>query len=380
MIGQGLFIFMMLVLSFQINADSNTKLVKNLEERFSSLSSGSALIKSYPHHSQSYIYDQALAIIAFSKAKKKNKAQELLRGLEKLQLQDGSLYFSYYLDGTSPYPIEGDKRFAGAIAWVAIAATHFQAAFNSKEFKPFNEKILNYLQTQVHKISINDQSVWAVAFAPSDIKGTPWNENKVAALEHNLDVYRAFVNFQMINHERSEEFKPLIQSVGEFILVLWDTDRQHFWSGANIENGLINKEELYLDNQSWSLLAMDEALLKKINPHKALQFNCKNFLVQDGEIEGFMDSRPTNRPSRYQFVWSEGSAGQILAMKKTQPHFSCSSKKDGDFLKEVKKMMTSDGGIAYASSAENPDFTTSSSVAGTTWFYFATNNINPFQP
>jgi hypothetical protein len=380
MIGQSLFIFMMLALSFQISADSNLKLVKNLEERFASLSTEAALIKSYPHHSQSYIYDQALAIIAFSKAKKKAKARELLKALEKLQLHDGSLYFSYYLDGSSPYPTEGDKRFAGAIAWVGIAASHYQSAFHSKEFKPFNEKILSYLQTQMKKFKIKDQEVWAVAFAPHDLKTTSWNENNVAALEHNLDAYRAFLNFQLINSERTEEFKPIIHHVGEFILSLWDKERQHFWSGADTTQGMINKEEMYLDNQSWSLLAMDENLLKMINPHKALQFNCKNFLVQDGEIEGFMDSRPANRPSSYQFVWSEGSAGQILAMKKTSPHFSCSSKQNTDFLKEVKKMMTSDGGIAYATSAENPDFTTSSSVAGTTWFYFAANNINPFHP
>jgi len=42
-------------------------------------------------------------------------------------------------------------------------------------------------------------------------------------------------------------------------------------------------------------------------------------------------------------------------------------------------MATTDGGIAYAT-IKNSDFTTSSSVAGTAWYYFIANSINPFNP
>ena len=38
------------------------------------------------------------------------------------------------------------------------------------------------------------------------------------------------------------------------------------------------------------------------------------------------------------------------------------------------------GGIPYATFTDNTDFTTSSSVAGVSWLYFAQQGFNPFQP
>ena len=118
------------------NSDLNT----NLKTRLHTLPQGGKLIKSFTNHSQSYIYDQALAIIAFTKQEDQENAKDLLHALSNLQKIDGSLYFSYYLNGESPYPVEGDKRYAGAIAWVALAAITYQHKFKSKEFLGFNLK------------------------------------------------------------------------------------------------------------------------------------------------------------------------------------------------------------------------------------------------
>ena len=98
-------------LSFAV---TNQEILNNLRDRIVSLKSDRALIKSFSEHTQSYIYDQALAIITFTKAGEKATARKLLKGLESVQMDDGSLYFSYNLDGSSPYPAEGDRRFAGA--------------------------------------------------------------------------------------------------------------------------------------------------------------------------------------------------------------------------------------------------------------------------
>src|SRR3989338_10749536 len=85
-------------------AGADHELIKNLDSRLHSLPDGrGSLIKSFTNHSQSYIYDQALAIIAFTKNNDQIKARKLLTGLKSLQRDDGSLYFSYYLNGKSPY-------------------------------------------------------------------------------------------------------------------------------------------------------------------------------------------------------------------------------------------------------------------------------------
>jgi hypothetical protein len=355
-------------------AVTNQEILNNLRSRIVSLEGDRALIKSFTEHTQSYIYDQALAVIAFSKAGDRVTARKLLKGLTSVQLKDGSLYFSYNLDGSSPYPAEGDRRFAGAIAWVALAATHYQSEFQSKEFVSFNLKILHWLRTEIKPFNINGTSHEALRFGPSNIASSPWNESETVALEHNLDAYAAFRDFAKLN--ANHEWKIEIAGIEKFILAMWDKNRSHFWSGANLASGKINKEELYLDNQTWSLLALDAESLKKIDAHEALALNCELFYAEHEGITGFFDSRPTQGALRYEFVWSEGTLGQVMAMERTG--FTCEKTSTSEILNSVKKMKKADGGIAYATTTTNPDFTTSSSVAGTAWMYYATNGINPF--
>lgn len=358
-------------------------MIENLRSRLHQFHpSGGLLIKSYSNHSQSYVYDQALAIIAFTKHGERKTAAGLLKGLSYLQKPDGSLYFSYYMDGKSPYPEEGgDKRFAGAIAWVAMAAVHYQHQFKSKEFLEFNSKTLTYLQSQMRSFQIKDQTLRAVIFAPQDIPGTPWEEHSTVALEHNLDAYSAFHYFNELN--KTSPWKQEARDLKGFILSMWDPVRSHFWSGANIKTGRINKGEMYLDNQSWSLLTLDKETLKSLNPIEALQINCESFYVNQEKMSGFMDSKPTRRPAAQKFIWSEGTYGQILAMEKIQLEnktaIVCDEKSAKFFLTSLDGLTTDDGGIAYSNAKNHPDFSTASSVAGTAWKYFATNGINPFQ-
>jgi len=196
----------------------NADLMSNLRSRLHPYKAGGTLIKSFTNHSQSYIYDQALAVIAFSKHGDKKSAQGLLLSLSKLQKTDGSLYFSYYLNGQSPYPTEGDKRYAGAIAWVALAAITYQSEFKSKDFLNFNSKVLKYLASEMKATTIEGKKLKAIRFAPSNIKTTAWDESETAALEHNLDAYAAFIHFAQINNDR--RWNKNANELKEFILTM----------------------------------------------------------------------------------------------------------------------------------------------------------------
>lgn len=81
-----------LATSLQAFALTEKALLQNLTGRIHALPQGKgALIKSFTHNEQSYIYDQALAIIAFSHAKDQANADRLIEGLAQLQNADGSL-------------------------------------------------------------------------------------------------------------------------------------------------------------------------------------------------------------------------------------------------------------------------------------------------
>ena len=366
--------------AFSVQAITNQELIKNLNSRFIDLKDKGSLIKSYSDHNQSYIYDQALAIIAFTKENDQRRARRLLKAMNHLQMKDGSLYFSYNLDGSSVYPKAGDKRIAGAMAWVALAASHYQKKFSSKEFVNFNRKLLSYLHSQIQPIEVKGVKIKALKFAPSDVVSTSFPENEIAALEHNIDLYVAIHSFVKLN--RNNTWKDDIANLRTFILSMWDKSNSHFWSGANFKTGHINKNEYYLDNQSWTLLALSSLDLEEISPSEALEINCERLFVEHNGVKGFMDSRPTRFPASEKFVWSEGTLGQILAMNKIQKlnrkNLTCNNLSSADFLISIKKMKKEDGGIAYAS-LNKKDFTTSSSVAGTAWMYFAINDFNPFE-
>lgn len=376
MLRKWLGVLCVLLLSSSLKAMTDQDLLGYLRQNITPLKDRGSLIQSFSKKDQSYIYDQALAIIAFSHAGEFENARSLLQGLKSLQLSDGSLYFSYYLNGKSPYPEEGDRRYSGAIAWVAIAAATFQHAFASREFVSFNKKILSYLSDQMKTSKFQDQSFSALSFAPTDLSHTAWNETDVAALEHNLDAYAAFTIFQRLNPDPF--WKQKIDELEIFISIMWDSSRQHFWSGFNFQNRSVNKEEYYLDNQSWSFLAFSPALLKTFSTD-ALRKNCEWLLTEhEGKI-GFLDGRPANRTSEHKFIWSEGTAGQILAMKRVKLS-DCKDTNLKTIESDLKKLKNADGGIAYATSSKNPDFTTASSVAGTAWTYFVLKDFNPFRP
>jgi hypothetical protein len=376
MLGKTIIGFILCISACRTWANPDRETIHNLKLRMHQLSgSRGSLIKSFTNHSQSYVYDQALAIIAFSREQEQAAARALLKGLAALQLPDGSLYFSYYLDGSSPYPVEGDKRFAGAIAWTALAASYYQQQFKTDEFKAFNLAVLGYLRGQMLPLK---NAVLALKFAATDLPATPWREDETAALEHNLDAYAAFGHYLRLNPEAS--FQSEINGLQNFIKLMWDNSRSHFWSGMNLKTGEINRQEIYLDNQSWAMLAVDEKLLLGLSGKEALAFNCENFLVQTEGLTGFMDRKSARGLSVHSFIWSEGTAGQLLAMKRLgMDNHSCGGKDVVTIMKSMWQMKTADGGIAYATASQDADFTTASSVAGTTWFYFARNNFNPFQ-
>jgi hypothetical protein len=376
MLRKWLGVFCILLMSLPLKALTDQELLSYLRQNISSLPTRGSLIQSFSKKDQSYIYDQALAIMAFSHAGDFQSARSLMQGLKSLQLPDGSLYFSYYLDGKSPYPEDGDLRYSGAIAWVAMAAATFQHSFASQEFLSFNQKILTYLSDQMRSSKYAGQSFAALPFAPTNLSQTSWNENDVAALEHNVDAYAAFSLFQKLNPDPL--WKQRKEELEVFITLMWDSSRKHFWSGFNFKDKTINQDEFYLDNQSWSFLAISPKMLKTFSV-EALSKNCEWLLTEHEGKKGFFDSRPTNRPSAHKFIWSEGTAGQIQAMKRIKKN-NCGDTDLATLEAQLKEMKNSDGGIAYATTSKNPDFTTASSVAGTTWTYFVIKDFNPFRP
>lgn len=372
---------MSLGISSQSEASEKKKFLEALRKRVvPNAQMGSSFIKSYGTRDVSYLYDQALAIMTFTHDKDKTRARSLLLSLEKLSQKNHALHFAYITEGYSAFAGDEVRVIHGATAWAVMAANYYQKQFHDKEFTPFAEKMLNYLETQ--KVSVLGGE--AIRFAKDNLTTTSWNETQILALEHNIDAYSAFKIFHEMNPH--PKFKETAQGIKKFIAAMWDSQSKHYWSGYNLDTKRINKDEIYLDNQTWTLLAVDSEDLTQEDANHALNKACESFyhVAQDNtqeKIYGFFDRKSSRAPAFDKFVWSEGTAGKLLAAKFTNPleDYKCQSSVEKDFSHSFTQMKQADGGVSYATKTPNKDFTTDSSIAGTAWAYFYLAGLNPFK-
>ncbi|MBY0518561.1 MAG: hypothetical protein K2P81_16745 [Bacteriovoracaceae bacterium] len=338
-----------------------------LESQSKSFHTNSQLIQSYTDREQTFVYDQALAIIAFTKAGKFSTAKKLAYGLEQIQNNDGSWYFSYYPDGKSPHPTEGDMRPNGAIAWAVLSLLQYQRATNDRSFSKTWRKSLAYLEANI--VNIGEENLKAVRFSSVDYKKTPWDETQVAALEHNLNSIAVFkLAFQMTKQKKWHKRQLELE---KFALSLWDESVEHFWSGRNIQTGKINRSEFYLDNQSWSALALHH-LKENKKIVSSLKSSCR-LEVKSKSGSGFSESR--SPASIQEFIWSEGTAGKALALKLNNTQ--CDDTHPDHYQETLEKMKVS-GGVKYVDRENVNSFAHAPSVAGTVWTWFLKHQINPF--
>ncbi len=339
------------------------------------LDQNSSLITSYTGGKRSFTYDQALATIYFSRSGYFDKAAKLLKGFEKIQLDDGSWYFSYYLDGTSPYPENGDYRPNGAIAWMILAIITYEIYSQDIQFRQSWVKGLSYLKKQITKFKLNNDAkkVYALPFSSVNYENTAWDQTNITPLEHAVDALSAFRAAQKI--QKNQKWKTAQEQLERFSLALWDESRQKFWGGAKISTGTINKGFFYLDNQTWTALALEHLPIKNLSK-KALNTACEQLVVQGKFGAGFSEGKSST--SHAKFVWSEGSAGKALTLKRLD--YECEKISHEEIIQTLLNMQTKQGGIYYIDRLGVDSFAHKPSVAGTVWTLFAIKNINPFSP
>lgn len=340
--------------------------IRWLESQMRPLGTDGALIQSFTDRSQSYLYDQALAIIAFTRAGEHAKAKKLVQALKQLHNEDGTWYFSYYLDGKSPHPTEGDMRPHGAIAWAGLAILTYEKATKDRSFQNVWQKTLTHLEK--HIVFIPRLKQHGLTFSSVDNKKTRWDEREVAALEHALDAVATFRLAHQLTKDK--RWKSAQKKLEEFSVSMWDEAEGHFWSGANVLTGKINRGEFYLDNQSWSALALSHLPLKD-KLRSALMASCRLSVVS-GERHGFSESR--SPASQQEFIWSEGTAGKALALHFQQTQ--CADTAPERYLDTLESMKIA-GGVQYIDRPNVIDFTHAPSVAGTVWTWFLRHKINP---
>jgi hypothetical protein len=332
------------------------------------------LVRSLRDREGYFLYDQAVAAVAFAFEGKELEARSILNALANVQLPDGSWYFSYRSDGTSIFPAEGDFRYAGAIGWVVIAMNAFHHAFNKQDFVPQADSALRYLQGQM----VDVENARAVRFNPSNLAHTTFDETQLTAVEHNLGFFAAIEGFARTTSRRT--FASSAAQVRAYIDGRWDGD--HFRPGVYLPTG-DDRSELYLDTQYLASMAFGRS-----SPYRgALRFNCRTFGADAGVLNsnalglhGFSDFKPIAQVSRpNEFVWSEGSLAMVTATRVAHPREGCQG---GSFLSGLGALVDrpEEHGFPESTLSDASEYSSSSSAAAAAWYSIALSGKNPLRP
>ncbi len=323
-----------------------------------------SLVDSYEDDARAgWIYDASLAVIAFAAVGELSKAQSLLNGLDYLQNDDGSWYFSYNPDNAVPYR---EKRYIGSMAWVIMATNFYEWETQDRSFVDMAHRGLKYIM-RFRQENPQHKAFGAISMGPSN--------PHAFSVENNLGCYSAFMWRGKL--EDNPQYLDLAEGIRDFILnVQWAETTMGpghpFFKVGYQENSL------YLDAQTWSVLAFwkgegSDSKLKSALDWADEKLKVAGRLGQISDIVGFNESRGGGISVK---VWAEGTEGMVSAL-----HVLGRSEQAAEYHTQTLRYQDKSGGIPY--STENADaWPTTPAVASTVWFLL--NELspvpNPFQP
>lgn len=283
----------------------------------------------YRLEQRSWVYDDAVAVLALTADRDFAAAKSILSQLASLQEPDGSLRFSYDVFRGSMF--DSYVR-SGALAWVGSAALAYEEASGDTSYRGFAErvagKLLSLQVTTRNGFPVTDRRYGSVlggsgryVAAPDGSyekyldEAVPW-----ASTEHNIDAYFFLRDLGYLTGT------PAYASAAELVKTSLLT---HHWNGAEgrFDQGIDDPAEA-LDTGSWGglfLLAVGERA-------KAQQLATwiERFAVTNATIEASSAMTSFNRTyttdvsfSGYKpyaagyseppsVVWAEGTWGAIL--------------------------------------------------------------------
>ena len=333
----------------------------------------------YRLEQRSFVYDDALAVLAFDKAGRFPRAKAVLDALAAVQATDGSLPFS--LDVFRGRVFE-DYRRSGAIAWAGYAAVDYEEHTGDTSFRGFATKLADYLLTL--------QVTTANGFAPNDPRSGSvlggrgrYDEDydyvdepvTYAATEHNVDAYFFLRDLAAVTG--SSRYASAAHAVKQSLLA-------HHWNAAEGRfNQGVGDTAYALDTASWGglfLLAVGERqraaqsatyleTFRASGQPVALSADLDSYNQSYEGAAPFSGYKPYRAGPEYadppDVVWSEGTWGALLFRKRMGEDVSA----DLDSMTRLQAL-DARGGLLQVTRGHRPfpyEFHVWPSVGGTAW-------------
>ena len=317
-----------------------------------------------------FVYDEALAAMAFTHRGDCEKARAIFKFFD--NVRKGHIKETGKIQGfTDVYKRDGretETRAAGPNAWVLMALNYYYNKTKDEEFLPLAKDIADWL------ISLESLEGGMIGGYYGSGEPMTWISS-----EHNFDCYAALRDFGII--AKDEKYLKVAKRIAKWLHdEMWDNKAERFFLGRRNPN-------FATDLSSWAVLSLGEKYSRSLKFAIDKGLNTQMYKVKGVEVEGF-DFGSTYHTSPFpdkDTVWFEGTAHMVLAFRKTGR-----SEEENYFMRELDKCLTKSSafpytkGLPYASNVGTPVYDSwlmqdkPLCISSTVWYYFAKNKFNPF--
>lgn len=328
------------------------------------------LVPSMEKKDDCFVYDQAVAAIAFTHKGDYKRAKmmfDFFDSVRKTHIKEKGAFLGF----TDVYKRNGretETRAAGPNAWVLLALNYYYAKTGDAAYLPLAKDIAEWL------ISLQSAEGGIIGGYYGNGKPMTW-----ISTEHNFDCYSAFRDLGILT--KDEKYLRLAKEIKKWLNDdAWDKKADRFYIGRNNKN-------FATDLSSWAVLSLGNGYKSSLAFAVEKGRNTQTYKVKDVKVEGF-DFGSTYKTSPFpdkDAVWFEGTAQMVLAFEKAGM-----GKERDYFMSELDKCLTASpafshtAGLPYASNEGTPVYDSwlmqdrPICVSSTGWYYFSKNSHNPF--
>lgn len=346
---------------------------------------------------EAFIYDQAVAAIAFMVYGDFTRAELVLDTLSNLQAEDGSWVNSYWYNGYWGAEL---RKHVGPATWVAIAVENYE--------------VLTGDTVKYHSMAIEALD-WALKYQQPNggIAGGEttwdnpgvWTEEQWIGTEHNIGIYPTLLYFAETTPLKTATYNTAAEGVLSFLTtVVYDDVNNRFYGGMKTDTMLVDYS-VPLDVNPWAVMALgvDEyaetieyienaagdpvtgvGTLEYPRYVYTLSFNDTEETITGYDFDWQSDDAPGD-PAwggdvLGEDIWFEGSAFMASAY-----YALGNDQKATEILTEITKKMADagsmTGGLPYSINGTNNNYwrmIQQNCISSTGWFIIAAGQWNPF--
>ena len=355
------------------------------------------LVDSYQGDGQdyAYIYDQALAVIAFSADNETVRAKQILDMMSVLQDSQGRWY-ECYSAATGGLGHGGCYSYVtGPVAWMVMAVNYYEAETGDNSYAAMARKALSWLDT-MRNTSTGDERYGSLRFCSGPACAIP----NAVSTEHNHDAYSAYMwrgrvagDYSCIQSnltgQQNQSCRQKAGLIRSYLL-------KEMWAPSPDSNGPYHDVNVFwrgfgdfawcTDTQSWGVLSLGpdgpngEQLGLSLEWLYYNQYgstrNQQDYNATVQNVDGFKSC--TGDPN---YIWLEGTDGVASAF------YRAGDKARGDYFHgQVARVASPNGGVIHTFNESGPGQVAwpynwrYNSVASTAWHYFSSQGVNPFAP